>query len=190
MTIAGFGEIVHLEIPRVPPVVVLATPHWADGGPAVIGEETLAPAGAVWPMSLTESGELSLDFRHGPVASLTARAIEAGIDVTRLNIHRLRDEIAARIDSDPWLLDMEAALEALQKHRMRVTAVRPVEVFPTGLVLPPGVWYAASPFATVSEVPLQVPQGSTAFYSNDRRRALIVVDVNRRAWMTVSESPH
>ena len=193
------GGVVHppgarlaLTLPKRPPVAILAAPVWPDGGPALVGEESLRPAGALWPNHLTAAGgraELVLSFERGVVAWVRSVAWEAGLDDRGFNYDRFEAELAAALPDDPWQIDLRLVLGALARRSMRRSYLRSPALVEVVLPAPPGTWLSPSPFAPPlagGAPPGALPFGVTAFYSGDGRRLVVDVDAKGRAWMAVS----
>ena len=137
------GARLTLPVGRYTATLILAQAYagWAP--------DTLAmrPAGAVIPLSGTESGALQVTWERGLLASLVLDLWRGGTNPWRLNLGRLDREISARAAGDPWSLDRTAILAALEADTMRVTVIRPLPEHSVSLQLPAGRWVWWDPFA-------------------------------------------
>ena len=201
------GTSLPLELPRLPPVGVIARPVWRGVGPALAGDESLATAGAIWPLSGPVMGPaadmegdsaagaqgsgrgpadiLVLDYAVGPAAELLRRLATAGVNVTEFNWERFLAEMSLQAMADPWALDLDHLAAAIAERAMRESYVREREMHATGLRAPPGVWHPVSPFAApvasgAAWPPL--PEGVSRFYSADGARWVVRVDAAGRGW--------
>lgn len=180
--VAEPGATVVLTVPRRPPIALIAEPIWAAGGPAVAEGEAPAFAGAVWEAVGVQTIS---SYRDGALACVVNRLLHAGIDLRRFSVRRLRAEIALRLPDDPWALDVDRVVEAIADGAMRESYVRGREAVETGLIAPPGTWFPVSPFTPAipgGERWPPLPVGVSVFYSDDGRRALVLVDDEERAW--------
>lgn len=202
---AGASRV--LDLPRLPPVAVIARPVWRGGGPAFAGDESLAAAGAIWPHGGAVTGPaadmegervaaahgsggdpadlLVLDYAVGPAAELLRRLAAAGVNVTEFNWERFLAEMSLRAMADPWAVDLDRLAAAIAERAMRESYVRERETHATGLRAPPGVWHPVSPFAAPvasGAVWPPLPQGVSRFYSADGGRWVIRVDAAGRGW--------
>lgn len=195
----GAGSTVTIDIPRLPPVAIVALPRWTAAG------ETMLGAGSVWPglaadrpRAAPTDGErpggerLVLTFEDGPVAEVLRRVMAAGADVGDFSVSRLAGEIRERLGEDPWALDVEKVVSAIASRAMRESYVRARPAEATGLVAPPGTWLAPSPFVDPvasdgATLWPPLPVGLSVFYSSNGRRWLVDLDEEGRAWQ--GESP-
>jgi hypothetical protein len=171
------GSRVVVELPRTPPVPLIATP--SCGGVA------LAPAGAVWPLHRVENGALALSFAEGPAAETLIRAADAGADLRTFSVRRFSEAIHEHLPDDPWQLEIPRIAEAIAARAMRESYIRPTDLFPVVGVPPPGVWIARSPFLPAitgeSGWP-DLPTGVHTFIDGSGKRVYVEVDDEGRSW--------
>ncbi len=162
VAVADSGAHAVIEVPRVHPVAILATPEWPPGaGPALATGETLYPAGAVWPETgvrerraahgLWGSNVVAPAFERGPAAEVVRRVVAAGADLRTFSVARLQAEIHDRLPDDPWLLDVDRVAAAIARDEMRVSYVTEKERHPGVVDLPAGEWLRRSPFVGAIE---------------------------------------
>ena len=159
------GSVVVLPIGRHTATVIVAEPVVV--GPAGAGSRSvkynspalrLRPAGAVVPLDVDAAGALQVTWERGVLATLILDLWRGGANPWLLNIERLDRELRMRVGADPWALDRDAILAALQAGEMSVSAIRPRPKHTVSLSLPAGRWTWWDPWAT----PLR-SDGRTAF---------------------------
>ena len=177
---SGFspGTRVVVALPRSVPIAVLATPDVAGA--------LLAPAGAIWPLQLTDDNVLPLRFAEGPAATVLTLARERGADLEHFAVSRLAATIRAQLPDDPWQLDVARLAQKIAERGMRESYIRAAERYPVGAAPPSGTWYGYSPFAApvtpeTGWPPLSV--GVHRFGSADGRRIYVEMDGEGRAWV-------
>lgn len=200
------GGSASITIPRQPPVVLLATPHWDRGGPGLAGAESMGAAGGIWPSERTEAGgmlgwkqmdrlaargmatgqnrsrtsRVTLSFADGAVLEVVARLMELGVDVRGFDLWRVMEEARGAEGVDPFLLDTRRLHEAIVEGSMRASYVRPVEQRVFSVELPDGNWLSRSPFAPVMYGrglrELLLHQGVNVLYSSAGNRIAFTVD--------------
>jgi hypothetical protein len=129
-----------------------------------------------------------LAFEAGPLAFVLSEAARHGVQISRFNHRRLGFEIAGRLPDDPWQLDTAGIIEALCAGSMRVSLVRPVEVFDAVLDVPEGLWVPASPFRPPiagGRQTVQGPKGITPYYADTGRRMIMEI-ADGGAWCLIS----
>lgn len=187
----GVGQIA-LELPKEVLALVVARPRW-DSGPGLAPGESMHPAGSVWPhaaaRSDTTSTRLALTYEMGFVAEVMGSAILLSRVAATFNVTRLIAEVAARAGPDPWQVDARRLIAAISGGRMRADYIRPQPTVPCTVDLPPGSWYAPSPFhepVAGGGVTLDLPEGTSTLYDCSGRRALFQVDEEERCWWSLT----
>jgi len=171
------GSRLVIELPRAPPIPIIATPS-CDG-------IELAPAGALWPLHTNRDGSLNISFAEGPAAVTLRQAAAAGADISNFPIRRFSDAIRTHLPDDPWRLDIGRVARAIAGRSMRESYIRPAELFPVDGLPPPGSWIAHSPFLTAiteeSGWP-DLPVGLHRFVDGSGRRVYVELDPEGRSW--------
>ena len=159
------GSAVVLPVGRHTATVIVAEPvvtgpAGTNGRGAAIPPThlRLRPAGAVVPLDLGPDGMLHVTWERGVLATLILDLWRGGANPWLLNIERLDQEIGERAGADPWALDRNAILAALQEGEMSATVIRPRRRHTISLPLLAGRWVWWDPLAT----PLH-SDGRTAF---------------------------
>ena len=190
--VAEPGSEREIEVQRGRFQAILAEP--------LVGERTLRPAGALYPLGLSgplfvlPSGtdRLELDWMGGYEASV-ARALErADLDPQAFDLGRLGEEARLRV-SDPWILPAVEAARRLAAGSFRSDYFREPARFP--VVLPgPGPWAPESPFAAApvpagGEWSAFLPPG-TSFFLGPNLDLLVSLDESgTAAWVRLFQTP-
>ncbi len=176
----GMTQVV-VELPKRGHLAVLAAPAAAGA------RGRLRPAGAIYPLGLTEEEVLPLSWEDGALAQVVARLDRAGAAVELVNVARLRDEMAERAGGDPWALDLDRIAASLAAGGFTATEIRRAEAYPVELPLPEGRWFAAVAYAPVlrcnrrSPPVVELPAGLHAFYRvGSASRWLVAVEEGGR----------
>jgi hypothetical protein len=137
----------------------------------------LRPAGGFFPSSLRKGpgGDvLELTWESGAAAVVVDRAAEAGCDMSRFNVERLRGYLAET--GDPWCADLDAVAQHIVSGDLTAWDIDRLPAWDVSIMPGEGTWFLESPFA-VPRIALNgsldlpgVPRGSHSLFSLTGRR--------------------
>jgi hypothetical protein len=132
----------------------------------------LRPAGGFFPLSLRElQGRevVELSWEDGAAAVVVDRAAEAGRDMPRFNVERLRGYLAET--GDPWRVDLDAVAQHIARGDLTAWDIDRLPAWDVSIMPGEGTWFLESPFA-VPRPALNgslnlpgVPRGSHSLFS-------------------------
>ena len=182
------GATLALPVGRYAASVIVARPLVTGSASAgatapVAGDgRLLRPAGAVVPVSKVRSGALEVTWERGLLASLVLDLWRGGASPWLLNLELLDRKLAARAAGDPWSLNRQAILAALEADAMSSAVIRPLPQRRVELQLPAGRWVWWNPFAPPllsdghSPLALAVPGGFHLLLAADGRTLALQAD--------------
>jgi hypothetical protein len=148
------GEKPEVRVPQTWTSAVIAWPCWPEQG---IAPGVFKPAGALFPFDVSgagspaENASLVLSWRGGVDAFLYREMAAAGLP-ENFNWPRFRElfedeNVNKEVRGDPWLADWRGIAQKIVQDGFDKRRLVPEARTEMPILLPPGIWSGASPFA-------------------------------------------
>lgn len=167
---------------------VVAVPVCTD--PSII----LKPAGALVPLHVDNSGNLTLTWLHGFLSALLFSCAPLRSQMQAVNAARLSREIISESGGNPWRIDPEPIREGIATGTLTSSRILLLPDFDLTIPAENGVWLSANPldgrkveWADGTLRTEDVPMGFSCYFMLDRD-GTIHLQVDEAGWMVINSA--